>query len=789
MRSSHVVFATLLISSLAVHAQVQDLTANYLWKPVRIGAGGWVTGMVLHPLDPNVRYLRTDVGNAYRWDIATQSWLPMRLANPDGSGIHAPVETSSPSGYGIDAIAVDPANTSTVYLTFTTETSCDIQCPTHIVQLYRSSDGGRNFAPLNLASAAIKADANSPNRMDGERLTVDPANPKILYYASLHQGLFRSLDQGQTWTVVPNLPTNIEFLHVDFAPHTRTLYAITIHNPNDTGGDVYRSLDAGQSWADISTNVTDPASHQRLGTQALTSTIDAAGNLYIPENPSTNGNHRAFWRYANSTWQRISLEGAINQPLSSVAIDPTNPRRLYAMAIDTSLSRSDDGGLTWTSFGPPRFANILGWLPQTVGMSAGNWHSNGGLRLDAHGNLWVPTGQEGALTLPAAEAARATAANPPRWIISSIGVEEMVSKDLLIPHGSHDTIIATAMDTTGFVIPNPDTFSARQIPLQQEIIAQGTSVDAAPDVPTYIAVTSSNPYTNGPSYSGYSADGGTTWHRFASTLKFPCAPSKQCDVQAGTIAVGLFGTNPLGRTPAHAHIVQLPPNNFAPQYSLDGGATWHVTHSFPLLPDGLTLDKSRGALGLFVAQLGQHLLRADPFTPDRFYLKLTQAPASLYVSTDTGQTWLPQPKANLPDGAYHGQLVVNPFLPNDLWYADGWEGSSAHGIFHSTDAAATFTRLPAVAHAITIAIGASSPQPGSALYTLYLYGQLSTDTAWGVFQSIDAGLTWNRIAFYPTGIYDHPTTMAASPDTFGKVYLGFTGNSFVYSQLVPIAEK
>jgi photosystem II stability/assembly factor-like uncharacterized protein len=778
--------AVLFAASLTAAAQVKDLTANYLWKPVRIGAGGWVVGMVLHPLDPNVRYLRTDVGNGYRWDTAAQSWIPMRVLLPDGSGIHNPSDTSAPSGYGIDAIAVDPTNLSTVYMTFTTEHSCDIQCPTHIVQLYRSTDAGRNFTPLNLASAAITADANSPNRANGERLTVDPKNPNTLYYASIHQGIYRSLDAGQTWTPL-NLPAHIEYINLQIARHSNTLYAISIHNGNDTGGDIYRSTDAGQTWQDISTNVTDPASGQRLSTQALTSTLDAADTLYIPENAATNGYHRAFWRYANSHWQRISLEGSINQPLSSIAIDPTHPKRLYAMGIDTSLSRSDDAGQTWISFGPASFANTLGWLPQTVGMKGGNWHSNGGLRLDAHGNLWVPTGQEGALTISATDAARATAANPPRWTISSTGVEELVSEDLLIPHNSHDTILATAMDTTGFVIPNPDTdpkgYTARQIPLQQEIISQGTSIDAAPDVPTYIAVTSSNPYTNGPSYSGYSSDGGTTWHRFASALRFPCAPNKQCDIQAGTIAVGLFGTTTLGRTPAQAHLVQLPPNNLAPEYSLDGGATWHVTHSFPLLPDGLTLDKSHdNLLGLFVAQLGQHLLRSDPFTPDRFYLKLTHAPASLYVSTDAGQTWLPQPHAALPPNAYHGQLIVNPHLQNDLWYADGWEGSTPHGIFHSTDAGTTFTQLPGIAHAIQIAIGARSPQAGAAAYTVYFYGQLSADPAWGVFQSTDGGLTWNRIAFYPTGIYDHPTTMAASPDTFGKVYLGFSGNSFVYSK-------
>jgi len=35
------------------------LSPDYDWKPVRIGAGGFVTGLCVHPLDATVRYART----------------------------------------------------------------------------------------------------------------------------------------------------------------------------------------------------------------------------------------------------------------------------------------------------------------------------------------------------------------------------------------------------------------------------------------------------------------------------------------------------------------------------------------------------------------------------------------------------------------------------------------------------------------------------------------------------------------------------------------------------------
>lgn len=772
-----------------------DITSQYLWQPVRIGGGGWVVGMVVHPLDPTVRYARTDVGNAYRWNNFTQQWYPMRVSNTNASGVQSAPETDAPSSYGEDSVAVDPTNTSVVYMVFPTEHSTDIQTPTNYVELYKSVDGGNHFTPGNMSAAAILGNPNGSNRMDGEKLAVDPANTSVLYYGSDNQGLWRSLDDGMTWTQYPlsgavGPPTNVEFVNIQFAkgPGTvtvngvvvsKTIYAVSIRNNGDAGGDVYQSTDGGQTWKDLSTGVTDAASGQSLSHQVLSSSIDGTDALYVVENSATNGGLRAYWKYAAGAWTRVSLQGSINQTLTSVVADPTNAQRIYAMGADTSLARSDNSGATWINLGAPRYANTLGWLPQIVGMSGGEWHSNGGLKVDSAGNLWSPTGQEGILTIAAATASAATAANSPKWTIQSTGIEELVAMDVIVSPGSNDSMIAVSMDTTGFYIPNPDNFSAVQIPLQQEIISQGTMAAYAPDVPSYVAITTSNVYTNGTNYSGYSTNGGITWTRFGPALQYTCGSSK-CDIPAGMIAVGRRGNRTLGSD----HIVIYPPEGFAPEYSQDGGATWHVTQSFPLNSDGMTINTANYNSFLY-PQLAQHLLRADPFTADKFYLKFTHAPYLLYISTDGGQTWQGQANANLPDWAWDGQLVVNSKVQNDLWYADGFQGSSPHGVFHSTDGGQTFQQLPGISHAIRIAVGAGRGQAGDAAYTVYFYGLMTGSPEWGIFQSTNGGTSWNRIAYYPTGIYDVPRAMAASQDTFGKVYVGFSGNSFVYGQLAP----
>ena len=789
------ILAVLLASLAGACALAQtDISGQFLWQPVRIGGGGWVVGMVLHPLDPAVRYARTDVGSPYRWDNSGQQWVPMRVLNSDGSGIQSSADTSSPSTYGVDSIAVDPTNTSIVYMVFPNEYSTDISTPTNFVEIYKSVDGGKNFTPGNMQAASILGNPNGPNRMDGEKLVVDPANPSVLYYGTDSQGLYRTLDDGATWTQMPisgsnGSPANFEFINIQFAKapgtvtvngvvRTKTIYAVSINNSGDAGGDVFQSQDGGQTWTDISTGVIDTASGQSLTHQALSSSIDAADNLYVVENSVTDGGLRAYWKYSAGKWIRVSLQGFANQSLTSVAIDPTNPQRIYALCADTSLSRSDDGGVTWINLGSPLYANTLGWLPQTVGMAGGHWHSNGGIKIDSAGNVWSPTGQEGPITIPAATASAATAANPPKWNISTKGIEEMVSMDMTVPTGSNDTILATAMDTTGFYIPNPDNFSAVQVPLQQEIISQGTSVAYAPDAPGYIAITTSNVYSNGKNYSGYSTNGGQTWTPFGPALQHACGTS-MCDIPAGMIAVSARDTRTLGSD----HIVLYPPASLAPEYSQDGGATWHVTQSFPLAADGVTISSS-SYTSFPYPEVNQHTLRADPFTADKFYLKFIHAPALLYISTDGGKTWVPQDNTNLPDQAWTGQLVVNGKLQNDLWYADGFQGSSPHGVFHSTDGGQTFQQISGITRAIVIAVGAGSGKVGDAPYSVYFYGQFAAGSPYGIFQSTNAGVNWNRISYYPTGIYDVPRAMAASQDTFGKVYLGFSGNSFAYGQII-----
>ncbi|MBA3705523.1 MAG: cellulase, partial [Bacteroidetes bacterium] len=78
---------------------------QYEWQNVAIGGGGYVTGIVIHPVTPNLIYMRTDVGGAYRWNFTDKAWIPL----------FDWVSTDSSNLYGVDGLALDKNNDQVIY--------------------------------------------------------------------------------------------------------------------------------------------------------------------------------------------------------------------------------------------------------------------------------------------------------------------------------------------------------------------------------------------------------------------------------------------------------------------------------------------------------------------------------------------------------------------------------------------------------------------------------------------------------------------------------------------------
>ena len=104
MRFSFIVFAVIIIFIIAdAPAFAQD---EYTWKNVVVGGGGFVPGIIYHPKQRGLVYVRTDMGGAYRWDQNMGKWIPLTDM----------MDRTNSDYMGIFSIALDPNDTNRVYM-------------------------------------------------------------------------------------------------------------------------------------------------------------------------------------------------------------------------------------------------------------------------------------------------------------------------------------------------------------------------------------------------------------------------------------------------------------------------------------------------------------------------------------------------------------------------------------------------------------------------------------------------------------------------------------------------
>ncbi|MEY2983250.1 MAG: hypothetical protein RL562_3477 [Planctomycetota bacterium] len=190
-------------------------------------------------------------------------------------------------------------------------------------------------APLRGQILATAPDwrALGPGNMSGRivDLAVDPTDTDTWYAASASGGLFRTDNQGTTWTPVFDREATISLGSVAVSPSTPdTVWVGTgeanARNSASFGNGVYVSHDRGQSWAhkglDATFQIGRIAVHPKDASVVL---VAACGRLWGP-NPE-----RGVFRTTDggSTWQHVlSVDedtGAVD-----VTFDPNDPSRVLA---------------------------------------------------------------------------------------------------------------------------------------------------------------------------------------------------------------------------------------------------------------------------------------------------------------------------------------------------------------------------------------------------------------------------------------------------------------------------
>ncbi|MBC8080905.1 MAG: hypothetical protein H7X86_11210 [Gorillibacterium sp.] len=508
------------------------MTNIYQWDNIPIGGGGYVTGIIAHPQEKNLIYVRTDVGGAFRWDPEDLRWISLCES----------FSFEERNFFGIDGIALDPNDLDVVYMAageFTYH-------PLHDV--LKSTDRGVTWKRTNLNKMFA---GNMDYRWAGEPIAVDPHNGQIVYVGTRYDGLWVSRDGAETWGLVlgipivlmPNSnPLGVRAVIFDPASNkegvTQTIYASVV------GSGVYQSSDGGAEWHFLDGSPIHPI-RMALGNDGVLIVTSESG----------------VYQYDGSLWTDISPKR--EQPYCAIAVDPTNRKRIVVVQLhhqwNNPIYLSVDSGVTWKNLNEisDHKADVP-WWPKGYFSAA---TASAVFLPHRPGALWY-TDWYGVWMTDDLEAERVS------WYTRQSGHEEMCAFTMTCSPAGAPLITAIA-DNGGMRHENFDEFPIEKLgdPLMQET----TGIDFVESNPDIIVRVGSWEWGNHGS-GGWSNDQGVNWREFKN---YPTG-SDGLKMANGKVAVSAIA-HPVTELP---NIVVLPIGS-APWVSADMGLTWTKTQGAP----------------------------------------------------------------------------------------------------------------------------------------------------------------------------------------------------------------
>ena len=759
MRKIYQLMMLVLFTVVSGHLQAQ----SYDWKPVKVGGGGWVTGLILHPTESNLVYCRTDVGGAYKWNNSTNQWEQLIKANRMPSAL---MNFSGNQGDGIDrstiynveGIAIDPSNSNVLFVSGGDQEETGF--------LLKSTNKGNSFVMTNLD---VKMAGNKKGRMYGDHMAVDPNNSNVVYYGSRKEGLQLSTDGGINWNQVntSKVPfgvtadgTEIGVNAIVFDPSGGTTSGKTSRIYASVWGvGLYYTNNAGANWSQVISFSNGGATDLEV----------SGGIAYL------SIRNEGVKKYSPSSGVTTITPGGESR-IQSIAVDPNNSSRIYA--VDEGFKdfyRSTTGGNNWTKLSPTtRTTTGRNYfqsdnIPWVENSSVRTWLSIGDIQIDPHNSsrMWFAEGMGVFRSTNISDSQ-----NGPTFNNISQGIEEMVASDVA-SNGSKAVFIT--WDRLGFVkdVNDLSSYPTGQLGLSDKF-QTGSSVSIAPGNSNFFAVSSVNHIGYIDNASGYSENGGSNWNTFGSITGGTNSPE---NLVLGEIEISASNTS-------NMVWVNRKSVNYEP---------WFVTDIYYTTTKGNNWTKSTpsgwynsGAYFL----TSKKILATDQVNGGTFYTYswgdgsanpwAPTGPAKIFKSTNGGASWASQTPANLPAQVWHGQLKAAPENAGHLWFCTGYDhriaGANQKGLFFSSNGGSSFTRLSDIDECWSFGFGKKAS--GASYPTIFMYGKKGGQ--WGLYRSVNQGSTWVKLTDYPYGLFDKVTVVEGDPSIFGRVYIGYAGNTFVY---------
>ena len=298
---------------------------GYLWKYVE---SKWEQVMPGEVADNNATSILFSLETPGMMWISTQ-----------GGGFRSPdsgltwESLAAPSG-GVNTLAVDPHDLQVIYLGY------------NGTGIAKTVDGGVAWSEINQGLAGVYPTG----------LAIHPDDPATVYTTAHGTGTFKTNNAGDSWIKLPseNLITGAPWVDLY---NQRKLYV-------GAGGDICYTEDDGIIWNCVTPDL-PPAYMDCCGPELLSLTgLLEPGHLLIGmgfvDRDAPSFEFIAGGIYLSTddggSWQYVDV-GAEIAPVTTLAIDPSNPEIIYAGTDNrtenygTGIWKSMDGGVSWAPSG------------------------------------------------------------------------------------------------------------------------------------------------------------------------------------------------------------------------------------------------------------------------------------------------------------------------------------------------------------------------------------------------------------------------------------------------------
>ena len=233
--------------------------------------------------------------------------------------------------------------------------------------VWKSDDGGTTFKPVFDKQPVQSIGAVAIDPSNPQNVWVGTGEPWTRNSVSIGNGVYRSVDGGETWVYL-GLPESERIADIVIDPGSSdTVYVCASGKLWSDSADrgLYKTTDGGKSWqlvlkgANVSTGCASVSMDPRNSDLLFASLWDHRRKGWTfrsgGESPTARSGSGLF-RSADGgrTWTELSAQANAGFPAKpfgriAVTIAPSNPQVVYSFveSTDSALFRSDDGGKTW----------------------------------------------------------------------------------------------------------------------------------------------------------------------------------------------------------------------------------------------------------------------------------------------------------------------------------------------------------------------------------------------------------------------------------------------------------